>query len=38
MTNEGEFLIYLVFLVVGIYHIILYLAAFIRIIVSAAAV
>ena len=35
MTEEEEFLIHLVFIVAGIYHILLYLAAFIRIVTAA---
>ena len=34
MTEEEEFLIHLVFVVVGIYHILLYLAVFIRIVTA----
>ena len=35
MTHEEELLVQVVFLVAGIYHIILFLAAFIRIVMSA---
>ena len=35
MTEEEELLIQVVFLVAGIYHIILFLAAFLRIVMSA---
>ena len=35
MTEEEELLIHVVFIVGGIYHILLYLAAFIRIVMSA---
>ena len=38
MTEDEEFLIHLVFIVVGIYHIILFLAAFIRIVMFGGAV
>ena len=34
MTEEEELLIHVVFIVVGIYHILLYLAAFIRIVTA----
>ena len=35
MTEDEEFLMHVVFLVAGIYHIILFLAAFLRIVMSA---
>ena len=35
MTEDEEFLMHVVFLVAGIYHILLFLAAFLRIVMSA---